>query len=257
MYDIHSHIAFGQNEEDISLERSLRICRAAAKSGIRGIVATPRYRQGTCNIDPAAVIYKIRQLNEKIKDMGLGLRLYPGMEIQAVPHIVKLYDDRKVLALNCKRYMLISLPENEDMPVFLKAMLFDLEIRGLRPVIAHPERCRAVIREPDIVMELIDRDSIIQMDSGSILGLYGKDVMKLSRVLLKRNMVHVISSNHHADTPPICGLHDCYNTACKIIGQRQAEKLFIDNPYKIINGEDIQITDPEPAKKTIFQFGSA
>ena len=53
--------------------------------------------------------------------------------------------------------------------------IFKLQLKGIVPMIAHPERYRGVQKDVAIAKRWIDRGFIVQIDCASILGKFGKD----------------------------------------------------------------------------------
>ena len=68
--------------------------------------------------------------------------------------------------------------------------LYDLKMSGVTPIIAHPERYKAIQNDVGIIEKLINAGCIIQIDGGSLLNHFGKICKGTAENLLKRNMVH-------------------------------------------------------------------
>ena len=253
MYDIHSHVLPGIDDGAVDIEASIEICRAAFEEGITTIVATPHYISGESEIEKSKLLTYISLINQELKTEDIDLLVLPGMEIYITPNLYELYQQGKIITLNCKNYMLIELPLYNSLPAYLYNVIFNLEIKGIKPVIAHPERCKAVIDHPSIVNSLIDKKCIIQVNSGSIEGLYGKDAQRTANYLLENNMVHVIASDCHSIKGRKSLLKDSYNIVAKKYGARVAQDLFVANAYRIISGESIVDSEPvEVRKKKMF-----
>lgn len=245
MYDIHCHLVYGLDECTFLLEDSLKVCRTAAKYGVKGITATPHYTDGMEGALVSDINRRIKLLNKALEDEGIDIEVFPGMEVKAGKNTHELYEKGKVITLNNKKYMLVEFPGNKSLPSYIENLIFNLELMGVRPVIAHPERCMMVVKDPDLVLRLIDRDCIIQVDSGSIEGFYGREIQKAVWTLLKRNMVHVVASNN-SKYEDIILFKKSYESVLKRLGERPAHILFFKNPYRIINGQDIFNGEPLP-----------
>lgn len=252
MYDIHCHVLHGLDDGAKDINESMLICRVEAKYNVDTIVATPHFIEGESEVKPSSILSGIKEVEEEAKAIGLNIKVLPGMEIYIVPGLVKLFEENRVVTINGKGYMLIELPLFESMPSFTEEVLFELQLRGIKPIIAHPERCRSIINHPNIVYRLIKKECLMQVNAGSITGLFGKQVQKTAITLLDHNMVHAIASDMHAGHGRIEGMDKCFKMVSKKYGRDSANDLFVENPEKIINGEDIYFEDPDRIQRKKF-----
>ena len=74
-----------------------------------------------------------------------------------------------------------------NIPDINKQVLFDLKMKGVTPIIAHPERYVQVQKNINIVSEWLEAGCIMQIDAGSPLGLLGKQAKITSELLIKNN----------------------------------------------------------------------
>jgi len=247
MYDIHCHLIDGIDDGARDFEDCLNMCRAAVKEKIKHIVATPHYMKGVSTVSQSTLLNKIEILNNRLKQENINLTILPGMEVYVDPDLLKMYERGEIITLNREKYLLIEFSAY-GMPSYIEHILFQLQLKGLKPIIAHPERCRPIIRNPYLVYYLIDNGCLIQVNSGSVEGMFGKEVKKTAHTLLKYNMVHVISTDNHSSYERMSQLRKCYNFILKKYGREMAEDLFINNPCKILKGEDIYMNEPFTTK---------
>lgn len=249
MYDIHCHVLFDVDDGAKDIEDSMSICALAAASGVKGICATPHYIDGDGEIEVSLINERIGTLNNEIKSRGIDMQIIPGMEVFITSNLVELYKNGRILGLNNTVYLLIELPLYNNLPNYLYEMLFSLEIKGIKPIIAHPERCRAIIDHPNTVFRLIERGCFIQINAGSITNTSDRKVIQTAENLLKHKLVHAVASDTHSCSGRIHSLSIAYNTVLKDYGKSFADELFITNPQRIINGQDLVITEPERIEK--------
>lgn len=226
MYDIHCHVLHGLDDGAKDINESMLICRVEAKYDVNTIVATPHFIEGESEAEPSSILSGIKEVEEEVKSVGLSLKILPGMEIYIVPDLVKLFEEGRVLTLNSKNYMLIELPLFESIPSFTEEVLFELQLKGIKPIIAHPERCRDIMNHPNIVYRLIKKECLMQVNAGSIVGLFGKQAQKTAITLLNHNMVHVIASDMHAGHERIQGMDKCFDMISTKYGKDTANDLL-------------------------------
>jgi protein-tyrosine phosphatase len=68
---------------------------------------------------------------------------------------------------------------------------------GRRVVLAHPERCPAFHRDPDLLRSLVADGVLTSITAGSLTGRFGKQVKRLAAGLFAEEMVHNVASDAH------------------------------------------------------------
>ena len=77
--------------------------------------------------------------------------------------------------------------------------------KGLKPIIAHPERNYSIIRSPDLLLRLLNDNVHLQITAASLTGDFGKDIQYCANFLLKSGKVDIIASDAHSKSfrPPL------------------------------------------------------
>jgi protein-tyrosine phosphatase len=84
-------------------------------------------------------------------------------------------------------------------------LVADLHRRGLRVLLAHPERSPAFQREPARLARLIEHGALAQITAGSLVGDFGPVVRRSGLELMRQGLAHVLASDahDHRDRPPV------------------------------------------------------
>ncbi len=241
MIDIHSHILPGLDDGPKEIQGSLKIVEAASSSGTTAMVATPHALNGIYVNNRNEIIAAIAMLQDLLMTAGIPVTLYPGAETALTPEIFDSIDSGELMTINDNgKYLLSELPA-----CFIREQIFEivfqLKMRGITPIISHPERDGNILRNPDILVELIHRGCLMQSTARSISGGFGREIKDFSHLLLQNGLIHVISSDCHSETRRGPDLKTGLDQAADIIGTDIAEKMVLDFPRSIINGEDIEI----------------
>ena len=87
----------------------------------------------------------------------------------------------------------------------LGPILLDLQRRGHRIVLAHPERCPVFHREPELLEALVDAGALTSLTAGSLVGAFGRDVRRFALELVRTGMAHNVASDAHDELkrPPV------------------------------------------------------
>jgi protein-tyrosine phosphatase len=129
------------------------------------------------------------------------LALVAGGEI-ALDHLGRLDDESLRLASvgGEGRWLLLEMPF-QGWPIGLANQLADLEIRGYRAIIAHPERADAIQRAPDRLRDIVGRGALVQLTAGSFLGDHGAAARRTAALLLSGGTAHFLASDAHSAGP--------------------------------------------------------
>ena len=234
--DIHSHILYGIDDGSKSLEESKEIIKQHIEMGFKDIVVTPHYIENSDYITNNEEKEKIlKTLKKEFNDINL----YLGNEVFINNNIEELLNNNEISTINGSKYLLIELPLHNKIKNATD-IIYELRIKGIIPIIAHPERYEFVQKNPNSVDELIEEGAILQSNYGSIIGVYGEHAKKTMKKLLKKNVISVLATDIHFPNNKIyLNMDTIRKKLTKIISEEKLKELTILNPKKIINNEDI------------------
>lgn len=234
--DIHSHILYGIDDGSKSLEESKEIIKQHIEMGFKDIVVTPHYIENSDYITNNEEKEKIlKTLKKEFNDINI----YLGNEVFINNNIEELLNNNEISTINGSKYLLIELPLHNKIKNATD-IIYELRIKGIIPIIAHPERYEFVQKNPDSVDELIEEGAILQSNYGSIIGVYGEHAKKTMKKLLKKNVISVLATDIHFPNNKIyLNMDTIRKKLTKIISEEKLKELTILNPKKIINNEDI------------------
>lgn len=238
--DIHSHILYGIDDGSKTIEESIEIIKQHIEMGFNEIVVTPHYIENSDYITNNENKNKIlKELEKEIKNQNLDIKLYLGNEVFINNNIEELLKNNEISTINDSNYLLIELPLHNKIKNATD-IIYELKIKGITPIIAHPERYEFVQKNPDSVLELIEEGAILQANYGSIVGVYGEHAKKTIKKLLKKNTISILATDIHFPNNEIYkNIETIKKKLNKIIGEEKLKELMIANPKKIINNEKL------------------
>ncbi len=169
------------------------MARISDAGGVKVIIATPHYSEA---VTPELVTNLALELNERLAQADISLRVAPGMEAYLDPEIPELLRTGQIQLIG-DNSLLVELPMNH-LPLYTDEVLFKVMVMGYRVILAHPERNRQVVENPELVYDWVSQGILVQVNSGSLLGSFGSEVRTTCEVLLKANLVHFIGSDAHS-----------------------------------------------------------
>jgi len=122
-----------------------------------------------------------------------------------------------------------------DFPPVIEQRLFDLRVRKLLPVIAHPERYRCLWTEPEILERLVDQGAAALLDTAALVGKYGKRPRRCAEELLERGLYHAACSDAHRPGD-LTEVEAGMKWIEKHYGAAELEFLFREGPTQLLSG---------------------
>src|SRR5438105_3274180 len=187
--DLHTHILPGVDDGARTIEESVEMARVARADGIATMVATPHRNAWSYCAEPADGERRLAEVVAACAEAGLDLRLLLGSEAYIAPDLTEQVRAGQAWPINSGRYLLVEWPY-EQYPVYSEQVLFDLQVKGFCPVIAHPERYRIVRRDVNVLAPLVERGIVVQVTANSLLGQAGPEVQRVAEALVVQNLAH-------------------------------------------------------------------
>ncbi|MGL5417356.1 MAG: tyrosine-protein phosphatase [Clostridium sp.] len=198
MVDIHSHILPKIDDGAKFGYETFEMIKLSIKDGVTDIVATPHYCVGYGEESFKEVKRSVKELRKLLKEENLNIKVHYGQEVYYSTRILEDLTEENIGTINDGKYMLIEFHmralENED-EIFNN--LYELRLKGITPIIAHPERYKYVQRNRSILNRFIEEGCLFQLNVGSILGRHGEETKKCAEILLKNKIYSFIGSDTH------------------------------------------------------------
>ncbi|KAA8671567.1 tyrosine-protein phosphatase [Clostridium sp. HV4-5-A1G] len=197
MIDIHSHILPGIDDGSKSMEQTLKMLKLTEKDGIKAIVASSHFYRGCYENSCDDIKKLLEKVKSRAKEENIDVNIIPGQEVMLDHYSLEYYKSGKIGCIGDTDYMLVEFPMM-NMPENALDIIYELEIRGVHPIVAHPERYRYIIDNPSKINEFLDEKCLVQVNTGSIRGIFGKKVKNTARVLIKNEICSFIASDAHS-----------------------------------------------------------
>ena len=219
-----------------SMEGAIALARLAVDNGITHTVVTPHIHHG--RYDNTSPIIKAVCLDFKraLLEEDIPLQVGVAAEVRIGVEIMEQINQRQVPFLGRwkgKKVMLLEMPHSH-IPMGIERLVSWLMERDILPMIAHPERNKDVHRDINKLNDLIGMGCLMQLTAGSVAGDWGEPSYTRSIQLLEQGVVTVLASDAHSikNRPP--ELNRGREAAAEIVGEDEAWRLVIDNPWEIV-----------------------
>ena len=233
MIDTHCHLLADVDDGPRSEAESLRLARRLAEEGVTTVVCTPHFSEQFPT--PRIVAHDRHQrLRRELDAVGIELDTTVAAEV-SVPIALETPPDRLRARTIGGRFLLVELVRETSAVSALTvcARLFDF---GLVPVIAHPERCRAVQADPALLDEARREGAWVQVVAPSLAGGWGGGVWTTSWALVESGRADLLASDAHrasASSPQLAAVAALVEERC---GRARREELTVTAPRRLLNG---------------------
>ncbi|WP_029331694.1 tyrosine-protein phosphatase [Exiguobacterium oxidotolerans] len=247
MVDLHCHLLPLVDDGPASVEHTLQLAEQAVAEGVSQIIATPHLYHPQFETEDVDVRLTVAELNVLLKQRDIRLTVYPGHEIRLTGELIEEIKAGKALPLADSRYLLIEFPSS-GIPSYARQVFAELISDGYIPIIAHPEKNKAIIQNPNLLFELISNGAISQVTCASLIGKYGKDVQRFAIALLENGLAHLVASDaHHIEKRPF------YWEQCRKYLAQELEGWLYDEVYEnneaVLLNQLVTINPPSPVEK--------
>ncbi len=245
MIDIHSHILPGLDDGAKNLETALAMARMAAQSGITDIIATPHVVDGVYDNSSETILQAVANLNTALKEHSIPIHIRAGAEYRLEPDLPRRLNARQLITLDEKgRYLLVELPASM-VPDYTSRILYELQLAGITPVMAHPERNQHFIKDTALLNTLKNSGAIMQLTAGSLTGLFGRSIEKNAWRIIDSGYLTVVASDAHSTKGRLPSLKEAVLTICTQRGEGLSHLLCYENPWQLSQGQDLK---PSPSR---------
>lgn len=250
LIDIHSHILAGFDDGADSLEESLALAKQASHNGITAVVATPHHYARGFYSEAEQVKQEVAKLNEELANRDIPLEVFTGQEVRVYDNLLQDLEAGQLLTIASSPYLLVEFPSSK-VPSQVEELFYELQLVGITPIIAHPERNSELANNIDYLSQLIDGGALAQVTSSSVTGAKGRKLQKLSLEMCKKGLIHFVASDAHHVTMRPFDLRQGYEVLGKQLGQAVVDYYQL-NAERLIRGQEIVDVMPAVKRRYIF-----
>lgn len=230
--DIHSHLLYEIDDGAGSIEESVAIIKALANKGFSASFATPHNMPGN---DRQTLIERckdrINNIEGKLGPLGIQYTILCGAENYFDASLETDDPAGYFIPLGSSNTYLVEIPFIGE----ISHHIVSLKKTGMRCILAHMERYIDVIQNPDKASLCREAGFFLQMNIGSLIGVYGIDVMKTANSILQAGLVDIISTDIHDATHAEIVLKKGLKRVDALLPSGGISRILRDSPLDILN----------------------
>jgi protein-tyrosine phosphatase len=237
--DLHCHLLPGIDDGPATPAETLALCRIAVADGITHAIVTPHIHPGRWPNTKTTIAKGCGKLQRALNKRNIPLQVGYAAEVRLTDAIMQQVENDEIPfygEVNGYRVMLLEFPHGHIIPGSDKLVQWLLK-RKIRPLIAHPERNKQVMKDPAQLRPFIDAGCWLQVTAGSVLGDFGEKAQTIARQLLEANQVTALASDGHNTRARKPVLSQAYEHIVEHYGEPRARMLMLENPGRISAGQ--------------------
>jgi tyrosine-protein phosphatase YwqE len=221
--DMHSHLLPGLDDGLQEMEQTLAFVKQLQQLGYKKLICTPHILSDLYPNSPETILPKLELVRNSLEENKIDMQVEAAAEYMVDAEFENYLSADKPLLTFGKNLILIEM-SYVAASHNIEQVIFQLRIKGLQPVMAHPERYNYYLGTPEQYDRFIDLGCLLQINLLSLLGYYGEPVKNTAQSLLKKKKVSFVGTDMH---------HENHLMGLKDLASR---KSF----YKLLEGVEIR-----------------
>ncbi|AQT68321.1 Tyrosine-protein phosphatase YwqE [Anaerohalosphaera lusitana] len=242
--DIHCHCLPDLDDGPRNMAESIQLCQALVEDGVKEVIATPHWlgrydgKYGLSEVLTSAEI-----LQKELIKQNIPLDILLGAEVRIDERLMTMIDAGRIPTLGMSgKYLLLEL--FNEFAFDISPIAEQLHKRNIIPLIAHPERVPAIIRNKSLLYKWHIKGVRLQVTAESLTGAAGPQARDNALEYISNGWVAAVASDAHGLAVRWPAMKEAYGIVCEAFGEEVAQALFITNPGRIASGVDLCIIPP-------------
>ena len=164
--------------------------------GYKKLITTPHVMWDMYKNTHEVILEKLELVEAAVKKAGIDVEIHAAAEYFLDEHVRGLLENKEPL-LTVSGNMVLTEFSMAFPSMSIKDILFEMQMQGYQPIIAHPERYIYLERNKEFYTELKDTGCMFQLNLLSMSGHYGNSVPQLSEYLLKNGYYNLVGTDLH------------------------------------------------------------
>ena len=193
--DFHSHLLPGIDDGAKTFDDTLELITAMRALRFDELVTTPHVMKNIWDNSEEDILAKLSQTQTELLGKGIDITLNAAAEYLMDGNFTQHFQTHRLLTVK-DNYVLVEMSYINP-PIQLYDILFDLQVAGYKPILAHPERYVFFHSKFSEYEKLKHAGCLFQINLLSTIGYYGLDVAETAKKLLRKGMIDFAGSDIH------------------------------------------------------------
>lgn len=224
--DIHSHLLPGIDDGAKTIEDTMSLLQQMKAIGFESIITTPHIITNIWDNTESSIEKKHEETINSIRHKNTEATFGFAAEYMMDDNLIKRIANGKLLTLK-DNFILVEMSYICP-PLQLYDILFELQLEGYKPILAHPERYLFYHNNFQEFDKLKKSGCQFQLNLLSTVGYYGPKITQIADQLLNKGFIDFVGSDIHHQNHL-----DAFNKKIRIKNQKTFEKVIANNLFFI------------------------
>ncbi|MFI5148903.1 MAG: tyrosine-protein phosphatase [Bacteroidia bacterium] len=193
--DVHSHFIPGIDDGAKTMEDSLNLIRFFHGKGYKKVITTPHIMGDSYRNTPDIILGGLDKVRQALHENNIPIEIEAAAEYYLDYDFEQKLKNEKLLTFG-KDFVLVEL-SFVNAPDNLFHIFFDMQMKGYRPVLAHPERYSFWHSNFEKYEEIREKGVLLQMNINSLTGHYSIQTKRTAEKMIANNMLSFLGSDCH------------------------------------------------------------
>ncbi|WP_028296844.1 tyrosine-protein phosphatase [Olivibacter sitiensis] len=193
--DMHSHLLPGIDDGVQDAATGATFIEELLALGYRRFICTPHVYDEVHPNTPFTIESSRDLLQKELNDRGMEVPLSASAEYMMSGAFPSLLAEDMLLP-QPNNYLLVEMSYIVE-TANVEQLLFDISIKGYKPILAHPERYAFYFQNRNRINALKESGCLLQLNLLSPTGYYGKEVAKMASHLIKQGLYDLVGTDLH------------------------------------------------------------
>lgn len=194
--DMHSHLLPGLDDGLKHIDETVAFVKELHELGYQKLVCTPHILSDLYPNSPDTILPKLDVVRKVLQQENIPVQIHAAAEYMVDPDFESYIKTGKQLLTFGKNFILIEMSYMAPSPN-IEQVIFELRMKGLQPVLAHPERYNFYHHDFSKYERLVDLGCLLQINLLSLQGYYGKRIKMAAEKFVKNKMVDLLGTDMH------------------------------------------------------------
>lgn len=195
--ELHSHLIHAVDDGVQSLDEAAETLKLFEEMGYTKVITTPHIMSDYYKNGPDNLLPKLAELKAHLIEKGINLEMEVAAEYMIDDAFEAKINNNEILSFGgSKKYVLLEMPFLEEARNF-KSAIFELQINGFNPILAHPERYTYYHQQKNKYQEMVDKGILLQLNNLSLIGYYSPYVLKAAEGIIEKKLHSFVGSDAH------------------------------------------------------------
>lgn len=193
--DVHSHFIPGIDDGAKTMEDSLSLITSMYEKGYKKVITTPHIMSDYYRNTPEIILGGLEKVRAALKENNIPIEIEAAAEYYLDFDFERKLNEEKLLTFG-DNYLLFEI-SYMNAPANLEHLIFQMQSKGYKPIMAHPERYNYWHKDFSKYEKIIEKGVPLQLNINSLTGCYSESTKHIAAKLIEKNMISFLGSDCH------------------------------------------------------------